>query len=142
MVSWSGWLEPRVQEDPDVCIRKRQGHVGRGAAAKPEEAEGPDPAQPVALILSFNCYVLDIHEHVALSPLVPASHCRPSQSTGPDAPVPLGSPWSPCASPRVVSVSLPLHLQSEPHVEEGSGSPRLPAWWPSTCQLQITSGQS
>lgn len=63
---------------------KRQGHAGRGAAAKPEEAEQPDPAQPVALILSFKCYVLAIHEHVVLSPLVPASHRTPGQTTGPD----------------------------------------------------------
>ena len=87
---------------------KRQGHAGWGVAAKPEEAEWPDPAQPVALILSFKCCVLAIHEHVVLSPLVPASHRMPGQTTGPDVPLPCKSQDDLCPPTPASPVGAPV----------------------------------
>lgn len=50
----AGVLSPKSKKILMSAL-KRQGHAGRGEAAEPGEAKGPDPAQPVALILSFKC---------------------------------------------------------------------------------------
>ncbi|XP_059017888.1 selenocysteine-specific elongation factor isoform X2 [Mustela lutreola] len=48
---------------------KKRGRAGRGEAAKPEEgAERPEPAQHVAISLSFKRYVFDTHKRMVQSP--------------------------------------------------------------------------
>ncbi|XP_059246429.1 selenocysteine-specific elongation factor isoform X3 [Mustela nigripes] len=48
---------------------KKRGRAGRGEAVKPEEgAERPEPAQHVAISLSFKRYVFDTHKRMVQSP--------------------------------------------------------------------------
>lgn len=112
-----GGLSPESEEDPDVCIRKKAGPRWP-RSQKPEEAAGPDSRLALWPSSYLSTAMFYIHEHMALSPLVPASHHRPGQSTGPDVPA-CNSGLSlepPVQAPRVVSVPLPPDLQSEPCV--------------------------
>ncbi|KAB0363463.1 hypothetical protein FD754_007619, partial [Muntiacus muntjak] len=62
-----GGLSPESKRILTSALKKR-GRAGRGEAAKPEEAERPEPAQPVGLSLSFKRYVFDAHKRMVQSP--------------------------------------------------------------------------
>uniref|UniRef100_A0A4W2DU13 Eukaryotic elongation factor, selenocysteine-tRNA specific n=1 Tax=Bos indicus x Bos taurus TaxID=30522 RepID=A0A4W2DU13_BOBOX len=62
-----GGLSPESKKILTSALKKR-GRAGRGEAAKPEEAERPEPAQPVGLSLSFKRYVFDAHKRMVQSP--------------------------------------------------------------------------
>lgn len=62
-----GGLSPESKKILTSALKKR-GRAGRGEAAKPEEAERPEPAQPVGLSLSFKRYVFDAHTRMVQSP--------------------------------------------------------------------------
>ncbi|XP_065790107.1 selenocysteine-specific elongation factor isoform X1 [Muntiacus reevesi] len=62
-----GGLSPESKRILTSALKKR-GRTGRGEAAKPEEAERPEPAQPVGLSLSFKRYVFDAHKRMVQSP--------------------------------------------------------------------------
>ncbi|XP_006078906.3 selenocysteine-specific elongation factor isoform X1 [Bubalus bubalis] len=62
-----GGLSPESKKILTSALKKR-GRAGRGEAAKPEEAEQPEPAQPVGLSLSFKRYVFDAHKRMVQSP--------------------------------------------------------------------------
>ncbi|XP_070319575.1 selenocysteine-specific elongation factor [Odocoileus virginianus] len=62
-----GGLSPDSKSILTSALKKR-GRAGRGEAAKPEEAERPEPAQPVGLSLSFKRYVFDAHKRMVQSP--------------------------------------------------------------------------
>ncbi|XP_036767442.2 selenocysteine-specific elongation factor isoform X1 [Manis pentadactyla] len=63
-----GGLSPETKKILTPTLRKR-GRAGRGEAAKQEEgAEHSEPAQHVALSLSFKRYVFDTHKRMVQSP--------------------------------------------------------------------------
>ncbi|XP_017893733.1 PREDICTED: selenocysteine-specific elongation factor isoform X2 [Capra hircus] len=62
-----GGLSPESKKILTSALKKR-GRAGRGEAAKPEEAERLEPAQPVGLSLSFKRYVFDAHKRMVQSP--------------------------------------------------------------------------
>ncbi|XP_008071112.1 selenocysteine-specific elongation factor [Carlito syrichta] len=63
-----GGLSPESKKVLTPALKKR-GRAGRGEAAKQEEgAERPEPAQHVALSLSFKRYVFDTHKRMVQSP--------------------------------------------------------------------------
>ncbi|XP_077713733.1 selenocysteine-specific elongation factor isoform X6 [Canis aureus] len=63
-----GGLGPESKRILTPTLKKR-GRAGRGEAAKQEEvAERPEPAQHVALSLSFKRYVFDTHKRMVQSP--------------------------------------------------------------------------
>uniref|UniRef100_A0A9L0SJC1 Eukaryotic elongation factor, selenocysteine-tRNA specific n=1 Tax=Equus caballus TaxID=9796 RepID=A0A9L0SJC1_HORSE len=63
-----GGLSPESKKILMPTLKKR-GRAGRGEAAKQEEgAERPEPAQHVALSLSFKRYVFDTHKRMVQSP--------------------------------------------------------------------------
>ncbi|XP_044108819.1 selenocysteine-specific elongation factor isoform X1 [Neovison vison] len=63
-----GGLSPESKKMLTPTLKKR-GRAGRGEAAKPEEgAERPEPAQHIAVSLSFKRYVFDTHKHMVQSP--------------------------------------------------------------------------
>ncbi|XP_040102579.1 selenocysteine-specific elongation factor isoform X2 [Oryx dammah] len=62
-----GGLSPESKKILTSTLKKR-GRAGRGEAAEPEEAERPEPAQPVGLSLSFKRYVFDAHKRMVQSP--------------------------------------------------------------------------
>lgn len=64
----AGGLSPESKKILMPTLKKR-GRAGRGEAAKQEEgAERPEPAQHVALSLSFKRYVFDTHKRMVQSP--------------------------------------------------------------------------
>lgn len=63
----AGGLSPESKKILTSALKKR-GRAGRGEAAKPEEAERLEPAQPVGLSLSFKRYVFDAHKRMVQSP--------------------------------------------------------------------------
>ncbi|VCX20116.1 unnamed protein product [Gulo gulo] len=63
-----GGLSPESKKMLTPTLKKR-GRAGRGEAAKLEEgAERPEPAQHVAVSLSFKRYVFDTHKRMVQSP--------------------------------------------------------------------------
>ncbi|XP_057562260.1 selenocysteine-specific elongation factor isoform X1 [Hippopotamus amphibius kiboko] len=62
-----GGLGPESKRILTPALKKR-GRAGRGEAAKQEEAERSEPAQHVALSLSFKRYVFDTHKRMVQSP--------------------------------------------------------------------------
>ncbi|XP_055269367.1 selenocysteine-specific elongation factor, partial [Moschus berezovskii] len=62
-----GGLSPKSKQILTSVLKKR-GRSGRGEAAKPEEAERPEPTQPVGLSLSFKRYVFDAQKRMVQSP--------------------------------------------------------------------------
>ncbi|XP_074200282.1 selenocysteine-specific elongation factor isoform X3 [Camelus bactrianus] len=63
-----GGLSPESKKILTPALKKR-GRTGRGEAARQEDGpERPEPAQPVALSLSFKRYVFDTHKRMVQSP--------------------------------------------------------------------------
>uniref|UniRef100_A0A8C6FZP4 Eukaryotic elongation factor, selenocysteine-tRNA specific n=1 Tax=Moschus moschiferus TaxID=68415 RepID=A0A8C6FZP4_MOSMO len=62
-----GGLSPKSKQILTSVLKKR-GRSGRGEAAKLEEAERPEPTQPVGLSLSFKRYVFDAQKRMVQSP--------------------------------------------------------------------------